>query len=39
LLRDIATRPDWYFFAPDSADLSEIYQRVAVTIPCPQVWP
>lgn len=28
LLADIATKPEWYFFAPDTSDLAEIYSQM-----------
>ena len=39
LLRDVAGRPEWYFAAPDTADLAEIYGRIAFEIPCEPEWP
>jgi Mg-chelatase subunit ChlD len=35
LLRDIASTPDYYFRAPDAADLLDIYREIARLIPCP----
>jgi uncharacterized protein YegL len=34
LLRQLATSPDNYFFAPGPVDLGDIYRRVAVQLPC-----
>jgi Mg-chelatase subunit ChlD len=39
LLRDIASKPEWYFFAPDTGDLAEIYGQIAYRIPCRTMWP
>jgi uncharacterized protein YegL len=39
LLRDIASKPEWYFFAPDTSDLAEIYSQIAYSIPCKPMWP
>jgi uncharacterized protein YegL len=39
LLRVIASMPEWYFYAPDTSDLSEIYERIAYSIPCRRTWP
>jgi uncharacterized protein YegL len=39
LMTDVASRDDWYFYAPDSSDLSAIYARIAVSIPCKPDWP
>lgn len=30
----MATRPDWFYVAPDAEDLAAIYRAIAVTIPC-----
>jgi hypothetical protein len=34
-LQAMASRPDYYYWAPDAEDLAGIYRRIAVTIPCP----
>ena len=34
-LANMASRPDFYHFAPDADGLEEIYRRIAVSIPCP----
>lgn len=34
-LAEIASRPDYFYHAPDAADLEGIYRAVAGTIPCP----
>lgn len=34
-LRAMASRPDYFYLAPDGEDLAAIYQTIAVTIPCP----
>ncbi len=34
-LAAIATRPAWFFAAPDAEALAGIYRAIAVTIPCP----
>jgi uncharacterized protein YegL len=39
LLRDVASKPEWYFFAPDTGDLAEIYGQIAYSIPCKPMWP
>ncbi len=39
LLRDVATRPEWYFYAPDTGDLAAIYEKIAYEIPCKPMWP
>jgi uncharacterized protein YegL len=39
LLRDVATKPAWYFAAPDTADLERIYGQIAFEIPCEPDWP
>jgi uncharacterized protein YegL len=39
LLRDIATRPAWYFPAPDTSQLEAIYGQIAYSIPCKPMWP
>jgi Mg-chelatase subunit ChlD len=39
LLSDVATRPDWYFYAPDTSDLQGIYEQIAYEIPCQPMWP
>jgi Mg-chelatase subunit ChlD len=39
-LQAMASRPDYYYWAPDAEELGDIYRRIAVTIPCPagQFW-
>ncbi len=39
LLRRIASRPDWYYPAPDTSDLAGIYSQIAYQIPCQPDWP
>jgi sugar lactone lactonase YvrE/uncharacterized protein YegL len=39
LMRDVATIPEWYFFAPDTSDLAGIYGQIAYAIPCKPEWP
>jgi Mg-chelatase subunit ChlD len=39
LLRDVAGKPEWYFFAPDTSDLAEIYGKIVTVIPCKPMWP
>ncbi|RIL10781.1 hypothetical protein DCC79_06935 [bacterium] len=39
LLREIASRPEWYFAAPDTSDLAAIYARIVYEIPCQPEWP
>ncbi len=39
LLEDIASRPEWYFPAPDTSDLQAIYEQIAYEIPCEPLWP
>ncbi len=39
LLELVATIPEWYSYAPDTSDLQGIYERIAYSIPCPEVWP
>jgi hypothetical protein len=39
LLRAIASRPDWYYPAPDTSDLVGIYAQIAYQIPCKPEWP
>ncbi len=34
-LARMASRPDYYHFAPNADALEEIYRTIAVTIPCP----
>jgi collagen type VI alpha len=34
-LRQIASRPEYFYQSPDSTDLTEIYERIAGAIPCP----
>lgn len=40
-LRSMATKPEFYHWAPDAEELSAIYRRIAVTVPCPEdaFWP
>ena len=33
-LRRMASRPEYYYAAPDAEDLASIYRRIAVTLPC-----
>ena len=39
-LAQMATRPEYFYLAPDGEDLIEIYRTIAVEIPCPasQYW-
>ncbi len=39
LMRDIASQPAWYFFAPDTSQLEAIYGQIAYSIPCKPMWP
>jgi Ca-activated chloride channel family protein len=39
LLADIASKPAWYFFAPDTSQLEAIYKQIAYSIPCKPMWP
>jgi hypothetical protein len=39
LLTDIASKPEWHFFEPDTSDLAEIYGQIAYSIPCKPMWP
>jgi uncharacterized protein YegL len=39
LLRGCASRPEWYYPAPDTRDLAAIYDQIAFQIPCVPVWP
>jgi len=39
LLRDVAGQPEWYFFAPDTSDLEDIYGQIVFEIPCIPAWP
>jgi hypothetical protein len=41
LLRQCASEPEMYFYAPDGDDLEEIYRQIAGQLPCPGVdpWP
>lgn len=39
LLVDVASRPEWYVFAPDTGDLAEIHGQIAYSIPCKPMWP
>jgi hypothetical protein len=34
-LAAIASRPEWYYGAPDGEALVEIYRQIAVALPCP----
>jgi Mg-chelatase subunit ChlD len=34
-LRQIASRPEWYYEAADAEDLRGVYRTVAIAIPCP----
>ena len=34
-LAHIASKPDYYYHAPDAEELSDIYEAIAVEIPCP----
>jgi hypothetical protein len=34
-LRRMASRPEWFYVAPDAEQLAGIYQAIAVTVPCP----
>jgi len=34
-LTEMATRPDYFYRAPDGEDLAAIYRAIAVEIPCP----
>jgi Mg-chelatase subunit ChlD len=34
-LRHMASRPGYFYQAPDGEDLAEIYSEIAVEIPCP----
>jgi Mg-chelatase subunit ChlD len=34
-LAAMASRPEWYFPAPDGEALAEIYRQIAVALPCP----
>jgi collagen type VI alpha len=35
-LARIASRPEFFYHAPDAADLAAIYAAIAVTVPCPR---
>ena len=39
-LVQMASRPEYFYLAPDGEDLAEIYRTIAVEIPCPasQYW-
>lgn len=40
LLQTLASRPDYFFKAPDAAQLAQIYERIAFTIKCVNLtWP
>ncbi len=39
LLTDVASKPDWYFYAPDTSDLEGIYDQIVYEIPCQPMWP
>ena len=34
-LSRIASRPEYFYNAPEAADLARIYSAIAVTVPCP----
>lgn len=34
-LREMASRPEYFYLAPDGEDLAAIYRTIAVAIPCP----
>ena len=34
-LERIASKPEYYYHAPDAEDLGDIYGAIAVEIPCP----
>ena len=34
-LRRMASRPEFFYKAPDAEALTEIYRRIAVAVPCP----
>ncbi|MFQ5510146.1 MAG: VWA domain-containing protein, partial [Leptospirillia bacterium] len=34
-LRQMASRPEWFYEAPDAEELAGVYSAVAVAIPCP----
>ncbi len=34
-LRQMASRPEYFYRVPDAEDLASIYQRIALAIPCP----
>jgi hypothetical protein len=40
-LREIASRPEFFRWAPDGEDLGAVYERIAGEIPCPPsaFWP
>jgi hypothetical protein len=37
----MASRPDYFRYAPDGEDLAPIYKRIAYEVPCPPwaYWP
>ena len=39
LLSRIASQPDWYYPAPDTSDLEDIYRQIVTQIPCVPRWP
>ena len=39
LLRDIASKPEWSYLAPDTSDLAAIYELIVEEIPCVYSWP
>ncbi len=39
LLRDVASRPEWAFIAPETSDLAAIYDAIVEEIPCVYGWP
>jgi len=34
-LSAMASRPEWYYPAPDAEALADIYDQIAVALPCP----
>jgi hypothetical protein len=34
-LREMASRPEYFYVTPDAAELAEIYASIAGAIPCP----
>ncbi len=39
LLRNIASQPAWFFYAPDTSELAAIYAQIAFELPCRPGWP